>query len=95
MTFDEVLKYFWNQSHACDAINVHRANFSLWRKKGYIPFGYQKQFQEVTNGVLIADNPRDLAKRFPRKIYTCKKRIEKKKKFKEMKEVICSDLNII
>lgn len=55
MTVDDIVKYYGNQTKACEAIGLGRASFSKWLKQGYIPLVSQLRFEKQTNGKLIAN----------------------------------------
>lgn len=54
MTLDEVREYFGSDQKACQALNLNRQNFTLWRRRGYIPLVKQFEIEELTTGVLKA-----------------------------------------
>jgi DNA-binding transcriptional regulator Cro len=54
MTVDEVYQFFGSARKAAKAINVTAAAFSLWLKKGRIPMGQQRKFEQVTKHILNA-----------------------------------------
>jgi len=52
MSIDEALDYFGNGARICRALNIHRKNYTNWRKRGYIPMKHQVVLKR-----LIEDNP--------------------------------------
>lgn len=57
MTTTELIAHYGSQARAARALGVSWAALYLWRKKGAIPYLRQLQVQQVTGGVLKADEP--------------------------------------
>ncbi len=55
MTLQELYQYYGSPSEARLAINVSRACFSMWRKRGYIPPLAQMRIERLTQGKLKAE----------------------------------------
>jgi hypothetical protein len=54
MKTDDVYQFFGSGWKASIAIGVTRQTFSVWIKRGYIPFQQQKKIEKITKGKLIA-----------------------------------------
>jgi hypothetical protein len=55
MTFDEVLKHFGGKYQIAKACAVGKSTPFTWCKRGFIPYGSQRDIEELTGGELKAD----------------------------------------
>lgn len=55
MTIEEVLKIYKTGYRVCKELEITRQNFSVWQKRGYIPYRQQLKLERLTNGLLKAD----------------------------------------
>lgn len=61
MNLNELIKYFGSQRRASLAIGRTKQASSLWKKRGFIPFDAQKEFEIISNGELIAEDREKMA----------------------------------
>lgn len=55
MTIEEVLNIYKTGYRICQVLEISRQNFSVWMKKGYIPYRQQLKLEALTEGKLKAD----------------------------------------
>lgn len=55
MKYDDLIKFYGNQSVAGKAIGLSQTPVSRWHVAGAIPFWAQCQYQVITKGALRAD----------------------------------------
>lgn len=55
MTIEEVLQIYKTGYQVCKVLEITRQNFSVWQKRGYIPYRQQLKLEILTQGKLKAD----------------------------------------